>query len=168
MEYSASEPTTDKEARFRSKTTTCTSSVASPGRSRLANCQHIELGVQAYTGRYTVLSSPISPLGIGDPVRPLGTLETGNRPGIRDERVAGTLVWYPQPLGFQAEWNAGRGPALNDEQTEVIARSLHGGYVMTMYRWEGPREGVWFPFLRWNYFSGGYKAETQRTVQPHR
>lgn len=125
----------------------------------LANYQHMELGVQAYTGRYTVLSSPISPLGNGGPVRPAGTLETGNRPGLRDERVAGTLVWYPQPLGFQAEWNVGRGPALNDEQNEVVVRSLHGGYVMTMYRLEGPHDGIWFPFVRWNYFSGGYKAE---------
>jgi len=125
----------------------------------LASGQHLEVAAQAYTGRYTVFSSPIAPLGNGDPASPAGTLATGNRPGIRDERVAATLVWYPQPLGFQAEWNAGRGPALNDDQTEVLARSLHGGYVMTMYRLEGPSDGVWFPFLRWNYYHGGYKGQ---------
>ena len=119
----------------------------------------MELGVQAYTGRYTVLSAPISPLGVGPTVRPDGTLETGNRVGIGDERLGGTFVWYPEPLGFQAEWNVGRGPGLNEAQTEVVERSLYGGYAMTMVRLEGPRGGVWFPFCRWTYFHGGYKAE---------
>jgi hypothetical protein len=123
-----------------------------------ASGQYMEAGVQGYTGEYVVLSSAISPLGIGAPVRPLGTLETGNR-GIRDERLAGTLVWYPQPLGFQAEWNVGRGPGLNDAQTEVIERSLYGGYAMTMYRYETECRGIFFPFFRYNRFKGGYKAE---------
>lgn len=123
-------------------------------------CQrHIELGVQAYTGRYTVLGSPISPLGVGSPVIPLGTQDTGNRKGIRDQRVGGTFVWYPEPLGFQIEWNVGRGPGLNPEQTEVAERPLHGGYAMTMLRLQGPCEGVCFPFCRWTYFQGGYKTE---------
>lgn len=125
----------------------------------LASDHHMELGVQAYTGRYTVLSSPISPLGIGPAVRPIGTAETGNRRGILDERIGGTFVWYPEPVGFQAEWNLGHGPALNDTQTEVVGRSLYGGYAMTMVRLEGPRGGIWFPFCRWSYFQGGYKAE---------
>jgi hypothetical protein len=89
----------------------------------------------------------------------LGTLETTNRIGIRDERVASTFVWYPQPLGFQAEWNWGDGPGLNDAQTEVIERSLTGGYAMLMYRCECDCCGTLFPFVRWNYFEGGYKAE---------
>jgi hypothetical protein len=125
---------------------------------RLSTGQIVELGVQGYTGKYAVLSTAIQPLGIGPAARPLGTLETGNR-GIRDERVAGTFVWYPQPIGFQAEWNVGRGPGLNEAQTEVTERSLSGGYAMVMYRRELCRLGVLFPFARWNYFEGGYKAE---------
>ena len=125
----------------------------------LASCHHAELGVQAYSGRYTVLSSPISPLGVGAATRPDGTLETGNRRGLQDERVGGTFVWYPEPIGFQAEWNVGRGPALNDAHTEVVVRSLTGGYLMTMMRLEGPRGGIWFPFCRWSYYEGGYKSE---------
>ncbi len=121
--------------------------------------QIVEVGIQGYTGKYTVLSSPIQALGIGPSVRPLGTLETGNRPGIRDERLAGTLVWYPQPFGFQAEWNVGRGPGLNDAQTEVIERSLTGGYAMVMYRHETECYGTLFPFAKFNYFRGGYKPE---------
>ena len=36
------------------------------------------------------------------------------------------FVYYPQPFGFQAEWNIGRGPALNDQQTAVVVRRLDG------------------------------------------
>lgn len=125
----------------------------------LPSGQYMELGAQAYSGRYTVLSSPISPLGAGPAARPAGTLEAGNRRGIRDERVAGTFVWYPQPLGFQTEWNVGRGPGLNDAQTEVTDRALYGGYTMMMYRIERPNDSILFPFIRWNYFKGGYKPE---------
>ena len=119
--------------------------------------QIVEAGVQAYGGMYTVLSSPISPLGVGPTTRPAGTLETGNSRGIYEERIAGTFVWYPQPWGFQAEWNVGQGPGLNDAQTEVVQRPLHGGYAMTMYRIDRG-ESEWFPFVRWNYFKGGYRS----------
>jgi len=126
----------------------------------LPNCQHVEIGAQAYTGKYTVGSSgAISPRGVGPTAVPAGTLATGNVAGIRDERVGGSLIWYPQPLGFQAEWNVGRGPSLNDAQTEVIDRSLTGGYAMTMYHLQGPWGGDLFPFLRWIYYRGGYKPE---------
>ena len=133
------------------------------GRLTLPLClfdgQLFEVGAQAYTGKYTVLSSLISPLGSGTPARPAGTLEMGNAAGILDQRVGGTFVWYPQPLGFQAEWNVGRGPSLNDDQTEVVVRPLKGGYVMTMLRLDDPWGGDLFPFVRWGYFQGGYKPE---------
>jgi hypothetical protein len=123
----------------------------------LDNGQIMEAGVQAYGGMYTVLSSPIAPLGVGPTARPAGTLETGNVRGIYEDRVAGTFVWYPQPWGFQTEWTVGRGPGLNDAQTEVIQRPLYGGYVMTMYRIDHG-DSQWFPFVRWNYFKGGYRS----------
>jgi hypothetical protein len=126
---------------------------------QLESGQFLEAGLQGYTGKYTVLSSPISPLGIGPPIRPAGTLEMGNTQGVLDERLAATFVWYPQPLGFQAEWNVGRGPGLNDAQTEVLDRSLTGGYAMTMYRYVSPCHGTFFPFLRYMYYKGGYKGE---------
>lgn len=126
---------------------------------KLESGQIVELGLQGYAGEYTVLSSPIQPLGVGPAIRPAGTLETGNRAGIRDERVGGTFVWYPQPLGFQAEWNMGNGPSLNDAQTAVVARDLNGGYAMVMYRLETRCRGTLFPFLKYNHFRGGYKPE---------
>lgn len=122
------------------------------------NDQLMEAGIQGYTGRYTVLSSPISPLGTGPTIRPAGTLENGGAQGIEDNRLAWTFVYYPQPLGFQAEWTVGRGPALNSEQTLVEDRALYGGYAMVMYR-EKLTKGELFPFARWNYYRGGYKTE---------
>ena len=121
--------------------------------------QRAEVGIQGYRGDYTVLSSPIFPLGIGPSIRPAGTLETGGREGIIDERLAATFVYYPQPFGFQAEWNVGRGPGLDDSQTEVVERALYGGYVMAMYQYKTPCHGTLFPFVRYNHFKGGYKPE---------
>ncbi len=121
--------------------------------------QIVEAGVQAYTGKYTVLSSAISPLGVGPTARPLGTLETGNEEGIVDDRLGATLVYYPQPWGFQAEWTVGRGPCLNSTQTEVVDGALYGGYGMTMYRIQTECYGEFFPFFRAAFFQGGYKSE---------
>ena len=75
-----------------------------------------------------------------------------------DQRLAWTFVYYPKPWGFQTEWNVGRGPALNDAQDAVAVRALSGGYVQTMYRLENDW-GEFFPFLRYNYYRGGYKTE---------
>ncbi len=120
--------------------------------------QLAEVGIQGYTGRYTVPSASISPLGVGPLIRPVGTLENGGAAGLEDERVAWTFVYYPQPLGFQSEWTVGRGPALNADQTALEERSLYGGYAMVMYR-EQLTKGELLPFARWNYFQGGYKSE---------
>jgi hypothetical protein len=125
----------------------------------LENGQHVEYGVQGYTGEYTVLSSQIRALGAGAAIRPNGTLETGNIDGVRDERIGGSLIWYPEPFGFQSEWNVGRGPALNAAQTDVEERALYGGYAMIMHRTELDNKGSFIPFVRWNYFKGGYKSE---------
>jgi hypothetical protein len=54
----------------------------------LDNGQLLEFSMQGYMGDYVVLSTPISPLELGAPVRPAGTLETGERVGHRDERLA--------------------------------------------------------------------------------
>lgn len=121
--------------------------------------QLVEVGMQGYFGKYTVLSSQISPLGIGPAnVRPLGTLEMGERDGIVDQRLAWSFIYYPQPWGFQSEWTVGRGPGLNAAQTEVIDLPLYGGYAMFMYRLQCEKQEL-IPFARWNYYKGGYKTE---------
>jgi len=118
------------------------------------NGQMMEVGVQAYTGEFVVLTSAISPLGIGPAVAP-----AVDRNGVLDERLGATFVYYPQPFGFQSEWTVGRGPELNDAQTAIVDRSLYGGYAMVMYRHETEHAGEWLPFIRWAYYDGGYKSE---------
>lgn len=125
---------------------------------RLANDQIFEVGVQGYNGRYVVLGAPIEPLGIGPPTIPAGTEQSGDDRGLLDQRIAASFIMYPQPLGFQAEWNVGRGPSLNDAQTEVVVRSLTGGYVMLFSKHDTENYGTYFPFVRYSHFMGGYKA----------
>jgi hypothetical protein len=120
------------------------------------NGQVLELSVQGYTGQYVVLGSPISPQGIGPSVEPDGTRATAGRDGHLDQRLGWTAVYYPQPLGFQTEWTIGRGPALNEDQTAVERSSLYGGYAMVLYKLDD-FYGTWFPFVRWQYYRGGYK-----------
>ena len=122
--------------------------------TQFENGQVVELSIQGYTGKYTVLTSPIEPLG----VPPLAAPAVADG-GYLDQRVAGTLVYYPQPLGFQAEWNVGRGPVLDATQTAVVDGSLTGGYAMMMYRHETDCYGTLFPFIRYHYYRGGYKSE---------
>jgi hypothetical protein len=123
----------------------------------LNQCQLVEFSLQGFTGQYSVLSTAISPLGVGAPVRPTGTVETGSD-GIQDERIAATFVYYPQPFGFQSEWSVGRGPALNDIQRNVDDAALYGGYAQIMYR-QKLEKGEFWPFARWNYYKGGYRSE---------
>ncbi len=125
----------------------------------LDNGQIVEFGAQAFTGRYTVLSSTIRANGRGASIRPLNTLENNGKQGIRDERVAVTAVYYPQPFGFQAEWTVGTGPSLTPDQRRVEERALQGGYIQTMYKYD-IEENAWvIPFVKWNYFRGGYRSE---------
>lgn len=121
--------------------------------------QKMEFAVGGYWGKYGVLSSAISPLGVGPAVKPAGTLDTGNKTGVVDTRAAVTVVVYPRPIGFQAEWNVGRGPTLNAAQTSVDAQRIHGGYAMLMYRWQACGGHEVIPFARYGYYRGGYKSE---------
>ncbi len=126
---------------------------------QFCNGQYVEAGLQAYQGKYTVLGSGIRPLGAGPGTFiPAGTSTTGGADGMLEERVGATFVWYPQPIGFQAEWNVGRGPGLNDAQTAVQERSLYGGYAMVNYKVDD-WHGTWFPYARWSYYQGGYKSQ---------
>ena len=53
-----------------------------------------------------------------------GTPAVVNNGNILDERVGMHFVLYPQPIGFQAEWNWGHGPQLNATRTAVEEGTL--------------------------------------------
>lgn len=109
--------------------------------------QFIEGGLQGYAGRYVV--APVQ--RTSSSVR--GDFEQADR------RAAATLVVYPQPLGFQAEYNFGVGPEYIPETRRVESRHLHGGYAQVMYMIRKAGHIV-TPFVRAQYYQGGKKHET--------
>jgi hypothetical protein len=108
---------------------------------QLDNGQIFEPGISGYTGRFAVQRSP----GVAG-----GT-------NFRDQRIAWSFVWYPQPLGFQAEYTIGEGPEFNRDRLAVERSSLHGGAVQLYYRYITPCHGVVVPFTRFHYYRGGLK-----------
>lgn len=109
----------------------------------LSNGQIIETGIQGYTGKY-VLSSFNS--------------ETSHQSQYLDQRVAASLIIYPQPFGFQTEFNLGRGPQFMPEEKSVQLNSLSGGYIMSMYQILY-RDMYFMPFARYHWYNGGKKHE---------
>lgn len=116
---------------------------------KLKNGHYFELGVQGYRGRFVSPTQAITTGGV--------TFTPSQRTGGElDERVAGTFVWYPQPIGLEAEWTVGRGPALSADLRSIGLESLQGGYVQVNYR-KQTGFATWFPFTRWHYYDGNRK-----------
>jgi len=112
---------------------------------QFANGQIVEAGAQVQSGRFT-------------PAVDAGIALAATDEGFQDARYGFSAILYPQPFGLQAEWNWGRGPALNSAQDMVEVAALNGGYVQAMYRIESPY-GILTPFARWQYFDGAMKFE---------
>lgn len=109
--------------------------------------QTIELGLQAYTGKYTFSSSQLTS-GVG-----INKDKTYN-----DERIAATFVLYPKPFGIQAEYNVGRGPEFDVMLDSITTQKLSGGYVTASYKIDGEKQ-TFIPFARYQKYSGGKKHE---------
>ena len=106
----------------------------------------VEPGVQGYWGRVVV---PISQRTAG----------VSGGPEFRDDRVAASLIVYPQPLGFAAEWNWGQGPEFHAPTRSIQRRRLTGGYAQLM--WMAKVQGMTLtPYARGQYYDGGKKHET--------
>lgn len=112
---------------------------------KLPSGQFIEPSLQAYSGRFT-LSSADRTTG----VRGATT--------FKESRAAASFVYYPQPLGFQAEWNIGRGPEYRPDNNTIERRSLSGGYVQVMHQVSVSGQSL-IPYLRAQYYRGGKKLE---------
>jgi hypothetical protein len=72
------------------------------------------------------------------------------------------VMVYPQPFGFQAEYNIGKGPQQLVSDPRVIAtQNLHGGYAQAMYKIDEPLGTVsLIPYVRGTLYDGGKKFET--------
>ncbi|WNG33569.1 porin [Archangium violaceum] len=112
--------------------------------------QYVEVGAAGYYGRYNVS------VGSGTPY----TLEDGN--DLVDARAVASLVIYPQPIGFMAEYNVGRGPSLGEglESTVIASRPLRGGYAQLMYRLDNVLGTTLIPYVRGTLYEGGKKFDT--------
>ena len=112
----------------------------------LKNKQIVEAGIQAYSGRYTVTSDQRTPTTLGPST-------------FADRRYAASVVLYPQPFGVQAEYNFGVGPRFNPRTRTIEPHHLNGGYIQAMYmrRFRGQ---ILTPYVRYQYYDGGKKAET--------
>lgn len=117
--------------------------------------QIIQFGVDAYRGTFNVGTT--TPLTTGGPA-----ISRENNGNILDERVGVHFVLYPQPIGFQAEWNWGNGPQLNASRTRVEEGDIQGGYVQGMYKWDVNKPWLTslIPYVRYQEYSGGKKHRT--------
>ena len=115
--------------------------------------QIIQFGVDAYRGAFNVGATAA---GTGLPGAP-AVVNNGN---ILDERVGVHFVLFPQPFGFQAEWNWGNGPELNATRTAIQEGDVQGGYVQGLYRWTVNDWSTLIPYVRYQEYSGGKKHRT--------
>lgn len=102
--------------------------------------QFVEASLQGYAGMTSIDRDP--KFGV-----------VGNDT-FRDIRAAGTLVIYPQPFGFQIEYNIGIGPELDPSAKLIKEQKLYGGYAMMMYKL-----GDFMPYVRVVGYEGGKKFE---------
>jgi hypothetical protein len=110
---------------------------------KMASGQIIEASLQGFTGKYIVSRNPKTSF---DQVE------------FREVRYGPSLIIYPQPFGFQAEYNWGRGPEYDPESNDVKDAPLEGGYLLATYMIQ-KKSKVMIPFMRYHYFKGGKKFE---------
>jgi hypothetical protein len=108
------------------------------------NGQIIETSLQAYSGEFVI------------------NTQLTDQKSFREDRIAGSIIYYPQPFGFQAEYNIGKGPEFNPETMTVDNKNLKGGYVQAMYYLKTNKH-LFIPFVKWQMYSGGKKHELDAT-----
>ncbi len=104
---------------------------------KLENGQFIEASIQAYEGQFFV-----------DNVSE----------NYYDARQAASFIVYPQPLGFQIEYNVGRSPKFSPEDNKVKNDDLKGGYAQINYQYNTGTHRF-FPYVRYQQYDGGRKFE---------
>lgn len=103
---------------------------------KLASGQFIEASLQAYEGKFN----------------------TSNNEDTYDQRSAASFVIYPQPFGFQAEYNEGQGPEYDPNSDSITKKRLKGGYVQVNYQILRKTDR-YFPFVRFQEYKGARKNE---------
>lgn len=109
------------------------------------NGQILETGIQGYKGKYVVNTKTTG----------VTTLHSAE---YDDERIAASVVLYPKPFGFQAEYNIGTGPEFDNLTNSIKQKSLRGGYFQAMYNLK-IKNHIFFPFVKYQVYKGGKKHE---------
>lgn len=133
--------------------------------------QIYEAGIQGYrgdyaptTGRYNFNGNSNVSTSANTGATQTPTIAAADAKGFKDQRVGVSFVMYPQPFGLQAEWNWGTTPGLDLAQNRIEEKHLQGGYVQAMYKIDNfqflATNGTLIPFIKWQYFDGYNKAET--------
>ncbi len=143
--------------------------------------QIFEAGIQGYHGQYvptigrynsafgtgsssSTLSSSTGRSTVAGTTSAQPIINAQNAKGYEDQRIGVSFIMYPQPFGLQAEWNWGNTPGLDTAQNRIEDKHLQGGYVQAMYKIDNfqflDTNGTLIPFIRWQYFDGYNKAET--------
>jgi phosphate-selective porin/polyhydroxyalkanoate synthesis regulator phasin len=136
--------------------------------------QIYEAGIQGYKGRYvrTIGSSNSLRNQINGSANVTPTMDakynfngSSTTGEFDDERAAVSFRMYPQPWGLEGEWAWGTTPGFDMSDNKVANRSLHGGYVQGSYFANdvflfNSNIGNLIPFLKWQYYDGYNKAET--------
>ena len=117
----------------------------------IGKTQILELGVQGYAGKYVV--SSISKTE-GKTIKPT----TNKNNEYKDQRAAASIILYPKPIGFQAEYNVGTGPQYNPVNNTIEQKDLEGGYAQIMGNISFKRQKL-MPFVKYQYYKGGKKHE---------
>jgi hypothetical protein len=113
---------------------------------KLESGQFIELSLAGYEGKFNTYTP---------------TAATDR--DVYDQRTSAGIIYYPQPFGFQAEWNVGQGPEYNPSTNTVTKQNLDGGYAMINYQYYYG-DNRYFPYIRYQQFKGGRKLETNATL----
>jgi hypothetical protein len=106
---------------------------------KTASGQYYEASLQAYENKYDT-----------------DTKATQNN--IYDQRSAATFVMYPQPVGFQAEYNIGTGPEFSPSQNRITRQNLRGGYAQVGYQ-QYIGNHRFYPYFRFQEYEGGKKLD---------
>lgn len=108
---------------------------------RLESGQYIEASLQAYEGQFRTDAGTNNP-------------DTDQY----EQRTAASLIFYPQPLGFRAEYNSGLGPQYDSKAGKIASRPLKGGYAQVNYQFYY-QDQRFFPYVRFQEYEGGRKLE---------
>lgn len=127
--------------------------------------QVVELGADVLSGEFAPTTADMTLFGSGKKLLKtnLDATLTKNKT-LREDRVGVHAVLFPQPFGLQAEWNWGKGGALNPDANggkgSFERQEINGGYVLANYKIDNVfrSDGVLIPYAKWQTYRGPWKG----------